>query len=75
MCAASSRLRHEARGFDDIIDKGDADFPASGLKVSSLVRLGLLATIPRTMVAGRLGEISGERLEKLRARLARHIGK
>ena len=73
VCAVSSRLHHESPGFDDVIATGDGDFPSSGLKTTSLIRLGLLTTIPRTMVGGKLGEISGKRLEKLQSRLARYI--
>jgi mRNA interferase MazF len=52
---------------------GDYDFETSGLKVSSLIRLGLIATIPRNAFLGELGRISDERLERLQRRLAAHI--
>lgn len=73
VCAVSSQLRQECLGFDEIIDLSDDDFDASGLKVSSLIRLGLIATIPRSAILGELGVISAERLERLRVRLAAHI--
>ena len=73
VCAVSSQLRHESPGFDDVVAAADGDFPSSGLKTTSLIRLGLLATIPQTTVGGKLGEISGQRLEKLQSRLARYI--
>jgi mRNA interferase MazF len=73
VCAVSSQLRHESPGFDDIIAAGDNDFSSSGLKTTSLIRLGLLATIPKAMVGGKIGEISGERMRKLGSRLARFI--
>jgi mRNA interferase MazF len=72
VCAVSSQLRHEYPGFDEIIARDD-DFAASGLKVSSLIRLGLIATIPRSAILGELGEVSAARLESLRGRLASHI--
>jgi mRNA interferase MazF len=72
VCAVSSQLRHEYPGFDEIIARDD-DFAASGLKVSSLIRLGLIATIPRSAILGELGEVSAARLERLRGRLASHI--
>ncbi|HSP41748.1 MAG TPA: hypothetical protein VLO11_02655 [Luteolibacter sp.] len=40
VCAASSQLRHESPGFDEIMQADDDDFATSGLKVASLVRLG-----------------------------------
>lgn len=73
VCAVSSQLRHECPGFDEIISTGDEDFKTSGLKVASLIRLGLIATIPRTTVLGELGAISTSRLQGLRLRLAAHI--
>jgi mRNA interferase MazF len=73
VCAVSSQLRHVCQGFDEIIDSSDSDFTASGLKVSSLIRLGLVATIPRSAVLGELGVLSPARLELLRTRLSNHI--
>jgi hypothetical protein len=43
------------------------------LKVTSLIRLGLIATIPRSAILGELGVISSERLNDLKARLASQI--
>jgi mRNA interferase MazF len=73
VCAVSSQLRHECLGFDEVISTDDDDFETSGLKVSSLIRLGLVATIPRSAILGELGEVSAARLERLRGRLAAHI--
>jgi mRNA interferase MazF len=73
VCALSSKLHHECAGFDEIVDRDDDDFLESGLKVSSLIRLGMVATLPGSAMLGRLGTISNERLNRLRRRLARHI--
>ncbi len=73
VCAVSSQLRHESPGFDEIIKLGDVDFARSGLKTASLIRLGLVATIPRSAILGELGIISAVRLQRLQARLAAHI--
>jgi mRNA interferase MazF len=73
VCAVSSKLKHECREFDDIVKPDDGDFRESGLKVVSLIRLGMVATIPATVVLGALGSISGDRLDRLRFRLARMI--
>lgn len=54
VCAVSSQLRHECPGFDEIISSSDDDFVTSGLKVSSLIRLGLIATIPRPQLESEL---------------------
>ncbi|TVP80352.1 MAG: transcriptional regulator [Puniceicoccaceae bacterium] len=73
VCAVSSQLKHECSGFDEIIATGDADFATSGLKVDSLIRLGIVATIPKSAIMGELGEISTTRLQGLRSRLAHRI--
>ena len=73
VCAVSSKLQHECREFDDIVKPDDGDFRESGLKVVSLIRLGMVATIPATVVLGALGSISSDRLDRLRFRLARMI--
>lgn len=71
--AISSQLRHEVSGFDEIIATESEDFPQSGLKQSSLIRLGLLSTVPNSESIGRLGQVSNERLTRLQSRLANHI--
>ena len=70
ICAVSSQTRHGVPGFDDPILRADGDFLGSGLKVDSLIRLGLLATIPLAAAIGELGEISALRLSRLLSRLA-----
>ncbi len=57
ICGISSKIHQEVVGFDDVILHDDPDFVQSGLKVDSLVRLGLLATIPPTAVLGTLGSL------------------
>lgn len=71
--ALSTQLRRTVEGFDEIIEREDEDFPASGLKKPSLVRLGLVATIPHSSTIGKLGTISSKRLERLQTRLADFI--
>ncbi len=73
VCAVSSKLKHECSGFDEVIAVNDEDFADSGLKVSSLIRLGIVATIPKSTVIGELGKISATRLQRLRSRLAQRI--
>ncbi len=73
ICAISSQLRQGVDGFDEVIAETDSDFKFSGLKLASVVRLGMVATIPRNAALGELGTIPGERLTRLRNRLADHI--
>ena len=46
VCGVSTQLHQEVAGFDDPIRPDDADFATSGLKVSSVFRLGFLAVLP-----------------------------
>lgn len=73
ICGISSKIRHEVAGFDEIILTTSPEFAQSGLKVDSLIRLGLIATIPTSAVAGTLGSISDDLLRRLQQRLAAHI--
>jgi len=69
-CMVSSRLRHCVAGFDEIIDRDDADFLHSGLKTSSLIRVGRLAVVEEGMLLGSIGQVSSERLKRIKTRLA-----
>jgi len=71
--AVTSQLRHKVEAWDDIIATGDPDFSASGLRASSLVRLGKLLTVEEQTLAGALGRISEERLRTVLQRLADYL--
>jgi len=66
----SSQTRHHIQGFDEIIQRGDPDFVASGLKAPSVIRVGRLAVIEGEMLLGAIGEISSERLHRIKIHLA-----
>ncbi len=55
-CGISSQLRHEVEGFDEMIAPTDSDFARSGLKMTSLIRLGFLAIITDAELGGRIGK-------------------
>lgn len=73
VCMISSRLIHAIAGFDEIIREGDEDFSTTGLKRSSLIRVGRLAVIEESMLLGAIGCISSQRLEKIATNLATWI--
>lgn len=73
VCGVSTQMRHEVSGFDDLIQPGDADFGASGLKAPSLIRLGFLAVLPARDLLGSIGSISRVRHRRLLVRLSRHL--
>ena len=73
ICGVSSKIRQEVKGFDEVVSTADPDFGSSGLKVSSIVRLGMVTTIPKDAVLGELVTPSSDRLSRLRNKLAHHI--
>jgi mRNA interferase MazF len=70
VCMISSQLRHEVKGFDEIVCEGATDFGASGLKARSLIRVGRLAVVDGGMLVGAVGEVSPERLLRIKSNLA-----
>jgi mRNA interferase MazF len=73
IAAISSRLGQAVRGFDEVVQTTDADFEQTGLKVASVIRLGMIATIPATSALGQLGSVFPERHQRLLRRLAQHL--
>jgi mRNA interferase MazF len=65
VCGVSTQLDKEVKGFDEVISDTDEDFQSSGLRTSSLVRLGFLAVLPSRQIIGAIGSISSTRHGKL----------
>ena len=57
VCAISTQLTQEVKGFDFIIDEINPEFRLTGLKSSSLVRLGFINTIDKKTIPGTIGNI------------------
>jgi mRNA interferase MazF len=55
--------------FDEIVREEDGDFKESGLKVTSLIRVGRLAVVEGNKLVGSIGEIRRSRLSDIRMRL------
>jgi mRNA interferase MazF len=66
----STQLQQTVAGFDEVIDQTQNDFQTSGLKVASVIRIARLAVVPASMLVGAMGEVSPERLQRIRQRLA-----
>ena len=62
----SSRLHQATLGFDEIINTSDSDYITTGLKVASLIRLGRLTSVDSSVINARLGNISPERLTRIK---------
>lgn len=65
VCGISTQLDKQVKGFDELIASTDDDFKDSGLRTTSLVRLGFLAVLPSAQIIGAIGSISGARRKKL----------
>lgn len=73
VCGVSTQLHQKVAGFDELMEPSHDDFHASGIKATSLIRLGFLAVLPTTGFLGVIGSISAERHRRLVERLANHI--
>ncbi len=74
VCMISSQMHQAIPNFDEIILKTDADFAQTRLKSESVLRLSRLAVVSETIFVGKLGEISQNRLKKVKENLADWIG-
>ncbi len=70
IAAISSRLYQAVQDFDELIEQTDPDFESTGLKVTSLVRIGKLASVEANLITARLGSIAPERLCRINQRIA-----
>ncbi len=75
VCGVSRQLHQQVPNLDEIISTADADFASSGLRQTSLIRLGFLAVLPETEFLGDIGSISAERHKPLLRRLASYLEK
>lgn len=70
ICMISSQLSQEVPSFDEIISEKDGDFASSGLKFASVIRIGRLAVVYKTILIGAIGEVSTDRLTRIKNRLS-----
>lgn len=73
VCGISSRVHRGVPGFDEVIAPADPDFVSSGLIAPSLVRLGFLDVVPRSMIIGSIGTVSRERHKRLLSTLGCYL--
>ncbi len=66
----SSQTHQFIGGFDEIMNDDDKDFEQSGLKVASVIRVGRLAVVSGEVLLGAIGEISSERLSRIKKNLS-----
>ena len=69
----STKTGQELTGIDEIITPNDQDFKQTGLKSESVFRVSRLAVVSEKILLGNIGEISTERLERIKMNLANWI--
>ena len=66
VCFISSVLDKKLYKFDVLIDKEDANFKKTGLKLKSVVRVAKLATLDKIVILGKIGELDAENFDKVK---------
>jgi mRNA interferase MazF len=66
----SSQTRQYIAEFDEIVKDSDKDFGESGLKVTSVIRVGRLAVVSGEILLGAIGQISNQRLNRVKKHLS-----
>jgi len=75
VCMISSQIRHYISGFDEVVREDDSDFPQSGLKTPSVIRVGRLAVVEGKILLGAIGQISPKRLAHIKEHLTSWLNK
>jgi len=73
ICMISSQLHQKVQFLDEVIIAKDSDYKQSGLKASSVIRVSRLAVVEKEILLGKLGQISNERLRRVKQNLVRWI--
>ena len=73
ICMISSQLHQKIQELDEVITTEDSDFIRSGLKLPSIIRVSRLAVVEGNMLLGKLGQISHNRLSRMKQNLAKWI--
>ncbi len=73
VCGISTQLHQLVKNFDELIDENNNNFIQTGLRQSSLIRLGFLAVIPNNMIPGTIGRIDSALHKNLLERLAKYL--
>lgn len=71
----TSQTQQAIPEFDELIQVTDSDYPETGLKARSAVRIARLATVESAAINARLGSISPERLQRIKNRLLEWLEK
>ncbi|MDJ0659100.1 MAG: type II toxin-antitoxin system PemK/MazF family toxin [Crocosphaera sp.] len=72
-CMISSRIKQQIVQLDEIITFNDSDFSQTGLKSESVIRVSRLAVVSESILLGKIGSISAQRLERIKVNLSNWI--
>lgn len=70
VCMISTQLQQAVERFDEVVDQDQPDFPGSGLKAPSVIRIARLAVVAADSLLGAVGEIGPERFQRIRHKIA-----
>lgn len=73
ICGISTRRDQLVNDWDEVLSTTDTDFAASGLHRESSIRLSYLYATDSAEIAGTIGSIGSDRLQRMRERLASHL--
>jgi mRNA interferase MazF len=73
ICMISSQMHQYVPDMDEKITSDESDFRKSGLKQPSIIRVSRLAVVEGNMLIGKLGQIEGARLIRLKKNLCNWI--
>ncbi|HYV94742.1 MAG TPA: type II toxin-antitoxin system PemK/MazF family toxin [Chitinophagales bacterium] len=73
ICAISTQTHLFVEGLDIRIEKHSADFTSSGLLQESIIRVGMLASVPKNMLQGAIGKTSQPMCEQILRQLRNFI--
>jgi len=73
VCMISSQINQAISGFDEVVYEDSNDYVLSGLKKTSVIRISRLSIVTEDILIGTTGEIAGERLHRIKLKLAKWI--
>lgn len=73
VCGISAQLHQLIQHFDELIDERSSRFIQTGLRQSSIIRLGFLSVLPKNKISGSIGKIDPALHKKLLQRLANFL--
>ncbi len=66
VCFISSVAKNKLYKFDILIDSKDKDFKKTGLKLKSVIKTAKIATLDKSVILGKIGELDNEIIAKVK---------